>query len=530
MASKAENEAPASDGKSARAGRSPGRKLVRVLLWGLVLLIALFGLSNLWLRSGWGTGVAEAELKKRTGQDWEIGSMSWSPWNGVTAYEVKMHQPEGLRAELDSPVVRVESIRVTPYWKKLLNGKLRPKLVEIERPELNVSVEMLAMIAANADQGAPRQPRLATPSDKTPPPDVSRSPEIKPKPKTPPAKQQEKRPEPLGPKPTPPAGKKQPEHQQGALDSVKLVVRNAGVKLVALKSKTELLQITGAGIEMDLLGGDSEGVLKIGSIRVLDMEPITKIEQPVVWKTPYLEISEQAVEVGGVKARMIAQLGLGRNPVGRFPFLLSAAVDPGKLNKVPLLDRFALDVSADRLQARMRMSGYLHQPVSWHAEAMLVSRQFSVSERHGGHDLVFDEVLAPCVFRRGVLQWDGLRIVSEDLAVLGNGAISLRDGHLSVTRIVTSPEGGAILKRGLCGAGVTRAEDPWWEKLDTPDREMRDLLVTGPLLDPVVDAGEKHSQINASELMQTLLRFIRREMREQGVNLKPLPGETPDNS
>ena len=138
-------------------------RFVRMLCWLGVCALALFALSNLWLWSPWATGVAEAELEKRSGQAWEIGSMSWSPWNGITLYDTRMLQPEELRETLGQPVMSVERIRVRPYWLKLMRGQIRPRSVEIESPEFTVSVEMLSNMASRTVLPKPPKPAPSRP-------------------------------------------------------------------------------------------------------------------------------------------------------------------------------------------------------------------------------------------------------------------------------------------------------------------------------------------------------------------------------
>ena len=149
--------------------RSSLGRLRRSLGWLVLLVLLLYGASNLWLSSGWGTGLAEDKLKERTGLDWEVGSMTWSPWNGFTINDAQMLQPEELRAELTEPVVLVDRIRVKPYWTQLLRGRTRPKEVSIDSPELTISVEMLASLASRIPQSKVLAPPAKRPVKPVPP-------------------------------------------------------------------------------------------------------------------------------------------------------------------------------------------------------------------------------------------------------------------------------------------------------------------------------------------------------------------------
>ena len=145
-----------------------------------------------------------------------------------------------------------------------------------------------------------------------------------------------------------------------------------------------------------------------------------------------------------------------------------------------------------------------------------LGKKVRVKEEHGGRDIMFDAIVIPAVFRQGTLQWGGVRLIGEDISVLGNGRVSVRDGILSVTRFVVSPEVSEMLSRALHGSGLVRNGPRWWQDLDTPDRKMRDFLVTGSLMSPTIDAGYKYEELPVWQMIGTTLHFIREEMKEEG--------------
>ena len=71
----------------------------------------------------------------------------------------------------------------------------------------------------------------------------------------------------------------------------------------------------------------------------------------------------------------------------------------------------------------------------------------------------FDEVYLPFVLRQGALQWVRARVISEDISIMGNGMVSMRDGHLSVTRLVVSPEVASMLAQGMRNMGIIGDRD-----------------------------------------------------------------------
>jgi len=121
--------------------------------WGFVLILVVlggYGLSNLCLCLPWTREAVASKLKDRTGADWEIGMMTWSPWNGVVVRDIKWLQPEALKGELADPVMVVERVQVKLYWSRLIRLEVVFREVTVESPQMTVAVEMLASLASDA--------------------------------------------------------------------------------------------------------------------------------------------------------------------------------------------------------------------------------------------------------------------------------------------------------------------------------------------------------------------------------------------
>lgn len=518
MASEAKKTDSQKKPKVESAHSSVRRKLFRALCWGGVVLLGIFAASNLWLWSAWGTGMVEAELKKRTGQDWEIGSISWSPWNGISLYDTAMLQPEELREALDQPVLKVDRVRVRPYWLQLVRGRVYPKSIEVDSPELTVSVEMLASIASRTGRTPAQGPVLTapvrhpqSPGKKAPAtaPVTQKSKQVKPTQKKPPVS---------GAKPA------SPQVDRGAPGlPLHVKISDAQLSFISVNKGIELVTFDGAALDLTMLGEDSEGSMHLRSLQIVGLPEVKDIQQKLVWKRPYLEIEEQVIELGGVEGRFIAQLGLGKNRLGKLPFLVDFVIDRQKVESAQWFEQIALIVDAQDLVARMRVSGLLHRLDTWRGDGMFAAEGFFVRERHGNRDVIFDEVFIPVIFRQGQFRWNSVRLMSEDLAIMGNGSLSVRDGHLSITRVVASPETAQVLRRGMSGAHIPGARRYWWKNLDTPDRRVMDLLVSGPLMEPQVDLGVQHDDLPLLPLIGKVMDFIRYEMKEAGKDMRPFP-------
>jgi len=521
-----------SAGKNHPITRRIIRLFRRVAVWVSLMILLTYGASNLWLSSRWATGMVESRLKEKTGLDWQIGGISWSPWAGVTINDVKMNQPDVLQGHLDQPVIEVQRIQVKPYWGELLRGRIRMREISIDTPRVTVAVEMLGTLAMDAVRGQPMPP-VVSPIEKPQPaiegtrvagapqggvPNEGESEEEKPQPS------EKKRVKPGTAPPTKPSQAKQPDQvAQANLPPVPLplhiTIKSGALKVVSVNQGADLIELEGLEVQLPLLGEDAEGVVKVALVKMLGGGKMRNLKQPISWKRPYLEWVSSDVSLGDLNAGYRVQLGISdkwRN-LESMPFLMNIELKPQKLERVMWLERAAMEVEGDQVVAEFRCAGLLLQPMTWSADMRCLGKNVRVKEEHGGRDILFDEIVIPAVFRQGTLRWGGVRMIGEDLSVLGNGRVSVRGGVLSITRLVASPEVSGMLNRGVHGAGLLRNGPRWWQDLDTPDRQVRDLLVSGSLMEPMVDAGYNHEEIPVWPMVQSTLQFIREEMKEEGV-------------
>ena len=431
-----------------------------------------------------------------------------------------MLKPESLEDDLQEPLIDVASINAKPYWGQLLRGKARFREVIIDSPECVFPVEVLAHLAAGMNNEAVA---------------VSDEPEVKPaavqkneKSKAKPKEKLQTKSDTLNPKPKKPAKKKEakkpqevkkPERPPAGLP-MRVSVKGASVRVVSETKDADLFSITGIEFDLPVFGEDEEGEIKLGEIKVPGMQAIQSVRQKVEWKRPYLQMGQENLALGGVNMKWGAQMGLSRG----LPFLVDVVIEPQTIEHVELLDRVALDVKAENLSGRFQAAGSMTKPMSWRSSMVMLSNNITVSEKHGGRQLHFDELSLPAIFQQGQLNWQSARVVGEDVAFLGNGQISFRHGANTVTRLVVSPEVAAELHSAMVGAGLVNWRG-WWKDLDTPDRKYRDLHVRGNLKSPSIDLSSKHEDLPLWQTLAEVLDFIRVEMSEEGVALQPLPNE-----
>jgi hypothetical protein len=422
-----------------------------------------------------------------------------------------MLQPEELREQLDVPMLAVEKIRINPYWLQLVKGRPHPQSVEIQSPKLTLSVEMLKAISTRTV--VPKKPLRKLPEPRPVRPVQDPVPQVVPDEK----KRVPVEKAPTRPDPSPSVA--EPERTPLGMP-VHLKISNAQFDFVSVSNGQNIFRVKGVDYDHVLLGEDSVGQLNIQSLQLLGETRFTDIHQQIEWKRPFIEITEQELDLGGVQAELIAQIGLGENRMGQFPFLIDFAIDRQEIESAHWFKDQPMEVNADLVASRLRVSGQLLRADSWRADGIVAAQNLSVLGIPVVNQISFDEVNLPFVVRQGTVLWSGVRCISEDIAVLGNGAMSLRDGHLSVTRIVASPEVASMLNQGIYGLDLVDDGEQWWYELATPDRLVRDIVVSGSLLEPQVDAGSNHALLPLGQLISVFHQAMNQVINGAGQNIE----------
>ncbi len=534
-------------GKLSGDRRKVFSRLLRRAALGIVLICLLGWIgSNLWLISPWGTGMVERKLEERfsrvpnpspntspdsgsnSGPDlkWEIGSMTWSPWNGLTVNRPRVFLP----GEVEQSILAVHEINIRPYWRSLLQGKLRLREITVNEPHVELSLEMLSALPGESEVIEP-------PSVPPTPPTLAagQAQQIPAKPRAQASLAdyaQVLRPPGLG---SQVLAEQKPKAEQPATPiaeraaaglPMRLRVNGASMRLFSESKDMDVLSVDTLSLDLPLSGEDAEGDIKISGLKMPGISNLPDFNQTVVWKRPRLEIEETEVDLGGVKLNMRVQLGI-KNTKSTLPFLVDMAIRPQQVEAIASLEQRSMHASARLLAGRFRLLGLLADPLNWKAEAVIVGEGVTVQAGQGRPRVTFDTVYLPAILHQGRLHWMGLKMLGEDFSVLGNGRLSMRGGLMSVTRLVASPEVAEVMEKSFRRAGMV--EEGWWYDMYTPDRKVRDLLVSGSILNPKIDAGPRHASMQLSQLMRLALHPGMNKNRQEGDGGATEPqAETPE--
>ncbi|MGJ8676190.1 MAG: hypothetical protein ACSHX0_01600 [Akkermansiaceae bacterium] len=489
-------------------------------LVSLFLIVLLsYGVSNIVLSSPWAKGKVEHQIKKRTGLDSKLGSLSWSPWSGLTLRQLKILQIRELRDQITEPLASIKEVKVVPYWKPLLKRKLELKDVRVDSPSFVVSVEMLAALASSLPPVKEKKPLVA---QKAPPAKKATKPQMankKPalasnaKPKAVAAKKpQTKKPQ-LKKISQAPAGK-----------PIWLHVDHAAFKLISFTKKVDLLAISGVSLHTPVFGEDAEGRLKIGLVQAPGLSNVMNLEEKIQWRRPFLQIKDENLNLAGLSLAIEAKLALDRKRLMTSAYQIKAVLKPQSLGELHDFEWLGIVPDADQVRGEIGAAGYFFNPVSWRGAMLATATNLHIKEKHGNQQIQFDEVSIPLFFSQCQFHWSDVRLVGDDISILGNGGLSVHN-VLAVTRFVVSPEFAAGADSFLLGSMIKRRHGSWWSNLETPDRKVRDLVISGNLKDPLVDAGDKKEQMPLSRVIELAMTFIRNEMKEEGKVLQPISNQ-----
>ena len=511
------------DGALVQGKRGMARYLLTItkrLSWGGIILLTLcFILSNLWMMSPWGTGMAERRVSERLGIDCEISSMMWTPWNGITVNQARVFMPR----EKKQAILDIDSIRVKPYWKPLLQRKLLLQEVIVNQPRIELAIEMLTVIPADAD---PVEKLPAVPPALA----VNRA-QLSPQAKAAALQAKAAKAEAVTKASLAdyadlldqaqsgsqvlvqqtPSQKLQAESTSGVVTKVeripagppmRLIVKDGSMRLFSVSKDRDLVNVNQVSIDLPLSGKDADGFIKVANIDIPGVAELSGFKQKLVWKRPRLEIEEQEVDLGFAKIDMRAQLGV-QNTQSRLPFLVDMVIRPQQVDSVTWLAERSMHASADLIAGRFRMLGMLTEPMGWKAEGLFAGEQVRLRTGEGRPPVTFDTVFLPVILQGAKLYWPSMKMLGEDFSILGNGRVSMHGGMVSVTRIVASPVVAEVIEKSLSRAGMV--EKRWWYDMYTPDRKVRDLIVSGSILNPLIDVGPRHARLPLSHLLNLIM-------------------------
>lgn len=466
-----------------------------------VLLIA----SNLVLQTQAARGWFEGKLERRSGLDWTIGSLSWTPWAGIHVGDVKAELLNVEAAGEARPLYQVQEVAVQIYWLEVLNGSLELREIRLKNGRVAIPIELMALLPkekeehdpALAEEGADLKPTL--PSEKPGPVAGADSTE-KDAPQTRNAPVVER----------PPAAR-----------PVKLVIDGCELRLYSISgdAKSELM-LKNVRAEVPLAGEDREGWIETDGLYMGGRSLSAPMRSVLEWKRPLLLLPATTMRWAGLEIHSEASIRVRGVP----RFFAEVRLPAAPLEATPLPGWPELAVSSQEVTMVSQVGGSLNDFRSWRGSAVIGATHLNVKHKMRTDGLEFELARLTAGMRGGTFQVVDARLLSERLSFLGN-AIVVPDGRVrGVLRIVADRESATAITRlavgSLLSQGWTRS---WFKPLITPDRQFRDLHVEGTLSKAMIDVGRKGEQLEVPQAWDRMIVFIRNEEKETEQGVPPTP-------
>ena len=418
-----------------------------------------------------------SKVRSRIPLDAEIGGATWSPWNGVTIRNIRLRQPEPLRATARKPLLTMARLHVVPVWTAWLKGVPEVREISLISPEVELPLELISHFAPPAipppalarqdpalppgEGGSPGTPSAAPPvmlDLANAPPALAggspASPTLPSPPLQPPAAGAEGGPETGPPQPT------------GFVH-----LRDASFS-VTLGGQTVLFDGRGISGSVPVAGGATETMLAFASISLPGAPPIKDLRFPLKWQAPVLALPLTDVTIAGLKAGFQMRCV----PVGGIPLEFEMLAPEQIAEKLPLPGDGTFSSPSAGIAIRFR--GLLVRPSTWQAEC--IAKTLKPEIYLGGRITRFDQGSAIAVLQAGTLSCPDARLVGDDLSLLGNATVHSDGRAAGVLRVVAPPETAMGIVRNLFPG--TQAP-PAFSAMSTPQRAALDLEAAGTLGD-----------------------------------------------
>ena len=425
------------------------RAIRRILI---ALPLTAWLVANLWLECPPGRNRIAAEIQRITGLETRIGRASFTPWNGVSLYQVVLLQPAPLRAAVPQPLADIATIRLTPVWRSWLHGKPTMRIWQIDTPRLVVPLEVLADMARSAPPatGPPLTTAAGPPLTATHPPTTTfRAP-------------------PTAPSVTPPAAPQAPAVSLPPTAWLRVI--DASFTLLSASSGRKILEISDLDAAIPYDGKPAQAALLIRAVRVANQAALTHLNTTLDWQAPVLSITPLTTAADGLNFILAAKVAM----LNGIPLQLEAALPNQPLASIQFPG--GSHAEAGSITASVRFRGLLRAPGSWQGE--FIAESTTLSAHIAGHDVKFDRGDVLAVLRGATLSCLDARLIGDDLSLLGN-ATRLADGQTAaVLRLVAPHETLAAIASHAFPDGP---QPPALTPLATPQRAALDLEVSGSI-------------------------------------------------
>ncbi len=470
---------------------------LRIRTWLLLILAAPFlvwGLLNVVFSTAIGTGILEGRIEKKVGLPCEIGSVTWSPWAGVSVREFELFDSE--ESSPDGPILRVGEVNLDLSWSSLMKGEKRFERLEVVDVLGELSLEQLKGFLKRYQKSHPAM--VVDASQKKPPPAVKE----KPKPQMPKAVPVEEKITPVQPQKAPEKkGADSVVKESVPVDDFEGTVVFQGVNLRIYSQEQEAIDfnLRDCGATVPVWGAARDGELRVGVLEVGDC--IENLERmfPLRWDGDSIVIDESEVKLFGLEFEIAAEMRVGKGlPVGvrlNFP--------DQQMDLSPIYPDRRAPLEVAHLSSRNFFQGYLSNLGSFTGRSVTQFTGLVFHDPKDGGDTEFERGSAVMTLSSAGIVANDIRAIGEEDAVLMNGYVTTGGEAAATLRIVSSPGRADSHEKRIRNTSPELSLK--FSPLVTPDREFRDIRIESQPGGLAVDLGVDEEWVPLIPLVRAVL-------------------------
>lgn len=481
----------------------------RLFYWLLLLVFFLFTVGNIALNSSWTKSYVTGVLGQKTGEVWEIGTITLTPDGVLHIYAIE--------SQLGDGKILVKHVAVRPNYAMALKKQIRFSEVLVEQPEITLTDAWIIEKLGTKIQDLVEEPVLAALESKAStngqgsggvavePVELSAaaSPEVERVKPTAGVKKVEGKPN----QSSAPVGNNGPENFYESW----LRVRDAQFRIV--NKHGEVHVVDGVDADLPVGGHDLTGELAWDGVSVFDRELNNSGTIKIEKKGPVLSVKETVVDFFGIKLRPDIYVGHGSQGL---VFYIDLLIPEQRVEKLFMHLDLTVDLSVDNITGRVQLTGLMNHPSTWRGIADVRALDVRAVEGHRGTTAHFDSLLFQSYVHGGVVQFPSIELRGEDITLMSNGVLRMNGEGYGIVRLVMLPEKKAWVDRLTSGSGFfDGVSGVATQPFETEDLHYMDVKLDGSILSPMMMLDRKSDWQPLWPAIIRLQSFIKEERLEE---------------
>jgi len=264
------------------------------------------------------------------------------------------------------------------------------------------------------------------------------------------------------------------------------------LRLVAPGAALPIAEAHDLNLRVPFQGPDAVGEIALGSLN-LDGRPLaSELKLPLHWRSPELRLENQTLKFAGMDWKVLVRFGR----IPGLPFLMDLHAASQTLP--PTGWSGGRKLGAAEVEVLGQLAGSLPAPSTWRGQ--LLAKTSDLNVEGGIKPQHFDRGEWVMLLGGGILRCPEMRLIGDDLSILGNGYVAKGGSTAAVLRFVIPLETAEIWIQKLKGF------DPeiqiQFTALESPARVALDLSLVSSGSGTAFELGPQGSVVPLSVLLQ----------------------------